>query len=95
MIRIMKYGELPNEEIFARSMPTMNVADKVAEILKNVRERGDAALREYTERYDHATPENLIVTKVKWRKRSKRRIRLSSRCWKRQRKTFASSTPGR
>ena len=45
MIRIMKYGELPNEEIFARSMPTMNVADKVAEILKNVRERGDAALR--------------------------------------------------
>ena len=63
MIRIMKYGELPNEEIFARSMPTMNVADKVAEILKNVRERGDAALREYTERYDHATPENLIVTK--------------------------------
>ena len=63
MIRIMKYGELPNEEIFARSMPTMNVADKVEEILKNVRERGDAALREYTERYDHATPENLIVTK--------------------------------
>ena len=43
MIRIMKYGEVPNEEIFARSMPTMNVTDKVAEILKNVRERGDDA----------------------------------------------------
>ena len=62
MISIMKYGELPNKEIFARSMPTMNVADKVAEILKNVRERGDAALREYTERFDHAAPESLTVT---------------------------------
>ena len=62
MIRIMKYGELPNEEIFARSMPTVNVADKVAEILRNVRERGDTALREYTERFDHASPESLIVT---------------------------------
>ena len=26
MIRIMKYGEVPNEEIFARFMPTVNVA---------------------------------------------------------------------
>ena len=51
MIRIMKYGELPNEEIFARSMPTVNVADTVAEILRNVRERGDEALREYTEKF--------------------------------------------
>ena len=62
MIRVMKYGELSNEEIFARSMPTVNVADTVAEILRNVRERGDEALREYTKRFDHATPENLIVT---------------------------------
>lgn len=62
MIRIMKYGEVPNEEIFARSMPTINVAEKVTEIIRNVRERGDAALREYTERFDHATPESLTVT---------------------------------
>ena len=62
MIRIMKYGEVPNEEIFARSMPTVNVADTVAEIIRNVRERGDAALREYTERFDHAKPESLTVT---------------------------------
>ena len=67
MIRIMKYGEVPNSEIFDRSMPTVNVADKVAEILRNVRERGDAALREYTERYDHATPESLIVTQEEMR----------------------------
>ena len=62
MIRIMKYGDVPNTEIFARNMPTVNVADKVAEIIRNVRERGDAALREYTEKYDHAAPESITVT---------------------------------
>ena len=62
MIRIMKYGEVPNEEIFARSMPTMNVTEVVAEILKNVRERGDEALREYTAKFDRAETENILVT---------------------------------
>ena len=62
MIRIMKYGEVPNSEIFARSMPTMNVTDKVAEILRNIRERGDEALREYTAKFDHAAPGSLTVT---------------------------------
>ena len=62
MIRILKYGEVPNSEIFARNMPTMNVTDTVTEILRNVRERGDEALREYTEKFDHAKPESLTVT---------------------------------
>ena len=62
MIRIMKYGEVSNAEIFDRSMPTVNVTDTVAEIIRNVRERGDAALREYTEKFDGAKPENLVVT---------------------------------
>ena len=62
MIRILKYGEVPNSEIFARNMPTMNVTDTVAEILRNVRERGDEAVREYTEKFDHAKPESLTVT---------------------------------
>jgi histidinol dehydrogenase len=43
-------------------MPTMNVTDKVADILRNVKERGDEALREYTAKFDHATPESLTVT---------------------------------
>ena len=64
MIRIMKYGDVPNSELFARNMPTMNVTDTVADIIRNVRERGDAALREYTERFDHATVESLTVTKA-------------------------------
>ena len=62
MIRILKYGEVSNEEIFARSMPTVNVEETVAEILRNVKERGDAALREYTAKFDHAEPESLTVT---------------------------------
>ena len=62
MIRILKYGEVPNSEVFARSMPTVNVTDQVAEILRNVRERGDEALREYTEKFDRAKPESLTVT---------------------------------
>ena len=62
MIRILKYGEVANSEIFARSMPTVNVADTVAEIIRNVRERGDEALREYTEKFDHTKPESLTVT---------------------------------
>ena len=62
MIRIMKYGEVPNSEIFDRSMPTVNVADTVAEIIRNVRERGDEALREYTEKFDRAKPESITVT---------------------------------
>ena len=64
MIRIMKYGDVPNSELFARNMPTMNVTDTVADIIRNVRERGDAALREYTERFDHATVKSLTVTKA-------------------------------
>jgi histidinol dehydrogenase (EC 1.1.1.23) len=62
MIRILKYGEVPNAEIFDRSVPTVNVTDTVAEIIRNVRERGDAALLEYTEKFDHARPDGLVVT---------------------------------
>lgn len=62
MIRIMKYGEVSNEEIFARSMPTVNVTDTVAEIIRNVRERGDAALKEYTQKFDHTVTDSLLVT---------------------------------
>ena len=50
MIKIMKYGEVPNSEIFARSVPKTDVAGTVAEIIKNVRENGDKALFEYCEK---------------------------------------------
>ncbi len=62
MIRILKTGEVSGEEIFARNMPTANVEAIVADILRSVRERGDAALREYTEKFDGAVTESLLVT---------------------------------
>ncbi len=62
MIKIMKYGEVANSDIFARAVPTVNVEDVVADIIKNVRERGDAALYEYCEKFDHATLTALAVS---------------------------------
>ena len=62
MIRILKYGEVSNREIFDRAMPTVNVTDAVAEIIRNVRERGDAAVREYTEKFDRVKTGSLLVT---------------------------------
>ena len=41
MIRILKYGEVSNEEIFDRSMPTVNVAEyrkKVDALSRDLRE---------------------------------------------------------
>ena len=62
MIKIFKYGEVANEDVFARAVPTVNVEDTVAEIIRNVRQRGDAALYEYCERFDKAKLSSLVVT---------------------------------
>ena len=62
MIRIMKMGQVSAEEIFNRNMPTVNVTDIVADILRNIRERGDEALKEYTAKFDEAILESLTVS---------------------------------
>ena len=62
MIKIMKYGEVSPEEIFARVEPTVNVADIVSEIIANVRKNGDNALFEYCEKFDKAKLTALQVT---------------------------------
>ena len=62
MIRIYKYGEVANEEIFARVTTTVNVEEIVADILKNVKTRKDAALYEYCEKFDHAKLSSLAVS---------------------------------
>ncbi len=64
MIKILKYGEVPMSEVFARAEDTRDVSGTVAEIIKNVRERGDAALFEYCERFDGAQLESLAVTEA-------------------------------
>ena len=44
MIKIMKYGEVAPEEIFARVEPAVNVEGIVTEIIANVRNNGEKAL---------------------------------------------------
>lgn len=62
MIRIYPYGEVPNQEIFARTEPTANVSDIVTGIIQDVRRQGDEALLEYTKKFDKAELTNLQVT---------------------------------
>ena len=64
MIKIFKYGEVSSNEIFARFEPTVSVEDVVADIIKNVRARGDAALFEYCERFDKAKLDALLVSEA-------------------------------
>ena len=62
MIKILKYGDVSNQEIFSRVEPTINVEDIVADIIKNVRQNGDKAVLEYTEKFDKASLSSLSVT---------------------------------
>ena len=62
MIRILKYGEVSNQEIFARAEPTVNVSEIVSGIIQEVRCRGDAALLEYTKKFDKAELSSLQVS---------------------------------
>ncbi|MBR3593092.1 MAG: histidinol dehydrogenase [Clostridia bacterium] len=62
MIKIMKYGKVSKSEIFARTEPTVNVTDIVAEIIADVRKNGDAALYKYCEKFDKAKLSSLLVT---------------------------------
>lgn len=62
MIKIYRYGEVPNEEIFARVVPTMNVEEIVADIIATVRKDGDKALYYYSEKFDKAKLTSLQVS---------------------------------
>ncbi len=62
MIRIMKYGEVANEDIFARSVPEVDVAGIVSDIIAEVKKRGDAALFDYCEKFDRVKLTSLEVS---------------------------------
>ncbi len=64
MIKILKYGEVANEDIFARVVPEFDVTAIVSDIIANVRQNGDKALFEYCERFDKAKLNALAVTKA-------------------------------
>ena len=63
MIKIMKYGQVPNSEIFARVTPTVDVAGIVADILYDVRKNGDKAVLAYCAKFDKAELDTLEVSK--------------------------------
>ncbi len=62
MIQILKYGEVANEDIFARVTPTVNVEAIVADIIATVRRDGDRALYAYCEKFDGAKLDSLAVS---------------------------------
>ena len=62
MIKIYKYGEVSNEEVFARDNIAANVEPAVTAIIADVRSRGDEALFEYTARFDKAVLTSLEVS---------------------------------
>lgn len=63
MIKIYKYGEVPNSEVFARDNIASNVEGIVTDIIANVRKNGDKALFEYSEKFDKVSLKSLEVTK--------------------------------
>ena len=66
MIRIYRYGEIPNSELFARKDIVADVAEPVRAIVQNVAQNGDAALRAYEKKFDRADLANLEVSPEEW-----------------------------
>ena len=62
MITILKSNEVSRDEIFSRVVPSFNVEDIVSDIIENVRKNGDAALYEYSEKFDKVRLSALEVT---------------------------------
>jgi len=63
MIKILKYGEVENKDIFSRVVPEFDVEKIVTDIISDVRENGDEALFRYCEKFDKAKLSSLLVTK--------------------------------
>lgn len=64
MIKMMRYGEVPSSEIFARGTAETDVSDIVADILAEVRQKGDAALLAYAKQFDKADLQVLEVSEA-------------------------------
>lgn len=63
MIKIFKYGEVSNSEIFARDNIPTDVEGIVTEIIENVKQSGDKALAEYSRKFDKADIDCFEVSK--------------------------------
>ena len=63
MIKIYDYDKLSIDDIFAREdEDTSSLENTVSQIIENVRKNGDAALREYADKFDGGAPQCLEVT---------------------------------
>lgn len=62
MLRIIEAKNVVDRAILSTPTPTADVADAVAAILADVKARGDAALYEYTARFDGARLQSLRVS---------------------------------
>ena len=62
MIKIYRYREVPNSEIFARTDVQADVSGIVSEIIENVKANGDKALLEYCRKFDGADLQSLEVS---------------------------------
>ncbi len=62
MIKILSFGTIPEEEIFARNEKSGDISAPVADIIAQVRAGGDEALKAFTQRFDGVCLENLRVT---------------------------------
>ena len=63
MIRIYRYGEVENSKVFSRVQPKVDVSGIVADIIETVKKDGDAALLAFTEKFDKAKLDSLLVSK--------------------------------
>lgn len=66
MIRIIDSNDIQPSDMIPEQAGSADISGTVAEIIKNVRERGDAALFEYAERFDGARPAQLEVSHDEW-----------------------------
>ncbi len=62
MIKIYKYGEVSNDEIFARAESEVDVSAIVKDIIADVANNGDDALYKYCEKFDGAKLTSLEVS---------------------------------
>lgn len=63
MIQIYKYNEIEADKIFARDEKTMDVSAVVSDIINDVKENGDEAIRRYAMKFDQTELKELEVTK--------------------------------
>ena len=64
MIKIYKYGEVSDAEVFGRVVPEVDVTGIVSDIIANVRAKGDKAILEYCEKFDKAKLSSLQVSEA-------------------------------